>query len=512
MRWTVTRTGVADTMGDLLVYPVFQKNDEPDLKPLEKDTRGLEWGGSALASLIRKGGFTGKTESMLPVPCPGVKAGWILLVGLGKADEVGLETLRKAAGRTAKRAKAMKAARVLVQLPLPGAIGFDDRAFARCWVEGAEMALAPIGELKTGKKKSSDLPRSWKFLDQPSGKKAARGKALREGLIEAQAFSAGCLFARHLVNLPPNILTPKDLAARARRMAKTEGLSCRILNVAQMKKLNMGGILGVGQGSRQEPRLIDLQYRVGGAAGKNAPNITLVGKGITFDSGGISLKPGAGMDLMKSDMGGAAAVLGAGLIAARLKLPVNLRIIVPTAENMPDGLAVKPADVITMASGKTVEVLNTDAEGRLVLADALWYAGRDKPDYIIDAATLTGACVVALGEHFAGLMSNSGTLIDAVKQAGGETFERVWHLPLVDEHMEEVKGTWSDLKNLGKGREGGALTAAAFLAHFVDEETPWAHLDIAGPAWSNSARATGPKGGTGFGARLMARAVQILVS
>jgi leucyl aminopeptidase len=203
-------------------------------------------------------------------------------------------------------------------------------------------------------------------------------------------------------------------------------------------------------------------------------------------------------------------VLGAGLIAARLKLPVHLTVIVPTAENMPDGLAIRPADVLTMASGKTVEVLNTDAEGRLILADALWYAARGKPDYIIDAATLTGACVVALGHLFAGLMSTSSELIDALKQAGGETFERVWHLPLVDEHREEVEGTISDLKNLGAGREGGALSAAGFLAHFVDDATPWAHLDIAGTAWQNNGGATGPKGATGFGARLMARAVQIL--
>jgi leucyl aminopeptidase len=507
MRWTITRTGLADTAGDLLVFPVFKKDDEADLKPLQTGTRGLQGGGPALAALIRKAGFSGQAESLLPVHCPGVKAGWILLAGLGKAEEVGLETLRKVAGLAAKRARTMKAARVLVSLPAAKVMGFDDQSFARCWVEGAEMALAKIGELKTSKKKKEDWPREGKFLAD-----GTRTKALRQGVDEAQAFAAGCLFARHLVNLPPNILTPKEMAARARRLARSEGMTCRVLNVAQMKKLNMGGILGVGQGSRQEPRLIDLEYKALGAAGRKAPSIVLVGKGITFDSGGISLKPGAGMDLMKGDMGGGAAVLGAALIVSRLKLPVNLRVIVPTAENMPDGLAVKPADVITMASGKTVEVLNTDAEGRLVLADALWYAGRDKPDYIIDAATLTGACVIALGELFAGLMSNSATLIDALKQAGGETFERVWHLPLVDEHRKEVEGTWSDLQNLGKGREGGALTAAAFLAHFVDDETPWAHLDIAGPSWSNSARATGPKGGTGFGARLMARAVQILVS
>jgi leucyl aminopeptidase len=425
---------------------------------------------------------------------------------MGKAAEAGLEDIRKAAGRAAVKARDMGAARVLVRMPASSTVGFDDQAVARCWVEGAEMALTPIGELKTEKKKPS-LPREWKVLAVGMG-----AAEIRRGVAEAEAFAAGCAFTRHLVNLPPNVLTPRELAARARRMARDEGMTCRILDVPQMKKLNMGGILGVGQGSRQEPRLIALEYRAPGAAGRKAPKVALVGKGITFDSGGISLKPGANMDLMKTDMGGAAAVLGAALVIARLKLPVNLTVVVPTAENMPDGLAVKPADVITMANGKTVEVLNTDAEGRLILGDALWYAGRSKPDFLIDAATLTGACVVALGSHFAGLMSTSSDLIDTLKQAGGETFERVWHLPLIDEHKEEVKGIWSDLKNLGDGREGGALTAAGFLAHFVDEKTAWAHLDIAGTTYANAARDTGPKGATGFGARLLARAVQILVS
>jgi len=206
------------------------------------------------------------------------------------------------------------------------------------------------------------------------------------------------------------------------------------------------------------------------------------------------------------------AVLGAVLIAARLKLPVNIHVVVPAAENMPDGLAIKPADVLTMANGKTVEVLNTDAEGRLVLADGLWYAGKDNPDHIIDAATLTGACVIALGNHFAGVMGNSSELMDALSQAGGETHERVWPLPLVDEFKEEVKGTWSDLKNLGNGREAGAETAAAFLSNFVAEDTSWAHVDIAGPSHTTAAQPTCPKGGTGFGARLLARTMQILVS
>ncbi len=497
MRWSLSKTQASATAGDLLVFPVFQKNDKAELKTVLAAVKG------DLKKQVNSSGFDAKSSSLLPVFSGSAKAGWILLAGLGEAEKVGLDHIRRLAGTAAKKAKSMKAARILLVVPSSDIINIDDQAFARAWVEGAEMALFGVGLLKTGKK-TKELPVSWKMLAE-----AGRHKELRKGIAEGETFSSGCNFARDLVNQPPNILTPISLAAAAREMARAEGMSCKILNVPQMEKLNMGGILGVGQGSVNPPRLIALQYK--GGKSRKSPTIALVGKGVTFDTGGISLKPGAGMDLMKSDMGGAAAVLGAARIIARLGLDVNLLTVVPTAENMPDGNAVRPADVITMANGKTVEILNTDAEGRLILGDALWYAGRGKPDYIIDAATLTGACVVALGNHFAGLMSNSGQLIDSLKQAGGETFERVWHLPLIDEHKDAMKGTWSDLKNLGP-REGGAMTAAGFLAHFVDDETQWAHLDIAGPSYSEKASATGPVGGTGFGARLIARAVQILVS
>ena len=498
MKWTVSSTKLVDTAADLLVYPVFQIEGEADFKPLLKAIGG----GKSLAAALDGSGFTAKAESLLPFPGPGTKAPWILVVGAGDTEDFGLDQLRKIAAQAARRALQMKVGRVLVAVPEAKRLGFDDSTFSRCWVEGAEMGLSPVGKLKTAKEKALN-PKTWKLLADPK-----RAAALRKGVAEGSSLAAGCLFARALVNEPPNILTPVAMASRARAMARNEGLKVKVLNVAQMKKLNMGGILGVGQGSTNPPRLIELKYTGPGRAKR--PHIALVGKGVTFDSGGISLKPGAGMDLMKSDMGGAAAVLGAALIVARLKLPVDLTVLVPAAENMPDGNAVRPADVITMANGKTVEILNTDAEGRLILADALWYASKGKPDYIIDTATLTGACVVALGKHFAGLMGNSGELIDTIKQAGGETFERVWHLPLVDEHKAIMKGNWGDLKNIGGGREGGALTAAAFLSAFVEEETAWAHIDIAGPSYTESPTATSSKGGTGFGARLLARAVQIL--
>ncbi len=500
MQFRVSTAGFAAVAADLVLFPVFLKKDAAELGPLARDLDAADR--RALKRAVAAAGFTAQEEKILPVHLPGVKAGLVLLVGMGPAKEVGLQTIRNCAGKSARAACDMKAVKLAVAVPAARLINFDDRTFARCFAEGCGLATSPVGELKTGKK--GPRLRSLTLLADGS-----RTRALRAGCAEAEANLAGCLFARELVNLPPNILTPADLAGRARRMARREGLRCRVLLPAELKKLKMGGLLGVGQGSVHPPRLVVLEHRA--PSGAKAPKIALVGKGITFDTGGISLKPGAGMELMKTDMGGAAAVLGAALIVARRRLDVNLTVVVPTAENMPDGNAVRPADVITMANGKTVEILNTDAEGRLILGDALWYAGRGKPGTIIDAATLTGACVVALGSHFAGLMGNSGEVIDALRQAGGETFERVWHLPLVDEHREEVKGTWSDLKNLGKGREGGALAAGAFLQHFVDDKTAWAHLDIAGTAWSDAATATCPKGATGFGARLIARAVEILV-
>ncbi len=501
MRFSVSSTAAAATAADLVVFPVFQKDDKADLRPV---TRSLgRWAG--LERQVQRAAFTAKAEALLPVWSDGVKAGWVMLAGMGTAEKAGLETIRRTAARAAARAREMKAANVLLVVPDAKILNFDDAAFARCWVEGAELALSPVGELKTGRKDKAAGPRAWKLMAD-----AGRAAALRRGAAEAGAFAAGCLFARDLVNLPGNHLTPRMLAQRARAMARREGLSCEVLGPSRIRQLKMGGLLGVSQGSAEPPQLITLQYKPRGKAAAKAPHVALVGKGVTFDAGGISLKPAAGMEDMKTDMGGAAAVLGAALTAARLQLPVRLTVIVPATENLPSGTAVKPADVITMASGKTVEVLNTDAEGRLILADALWYAARFKPDHIIDAATLTGACAVALGSYFAGLMSNSAELTEVLRQAGGETFERVWPLPLVDEHRDEVQGAWSDLKNLGNGRDAGASTAAAFLSHFVADDMSWAHLDIAGAVWTGKPTATCARGATGYGARLIARALQIL--
>ncbi len=517
MRFAVAEPKARPAASDLVVVPVFQADGAADFGPAlaalaaaggaAAATAGRGRGASktAPADVLAASGYVARAESLLPVAR--ADGGWALLVGLGAADKAGLETLRRAAGVVAARAVEMKTARVHLLLPAAGALAFDDTALARCWAEGMELAVSPVGTLKTTRK--AGPPAGPARVTLVAARR--RHAALRQGLDEAAAFAAGCLLARELVNLPPNLLTPAALARHARAAARREGLRCRVLGPARLRQLRMGGLLGVGQGSANPPQLVELHWRLPGRHRRPLPKVALVGKGITFDSGGISLKPAAGMELMKTDMAGAAAVLGAAVAAVRLRLPIDLTVIIPTAENMPGGRAARPSDIITMASGKTVEVLNTDAEGRLILADALWYAARGKPDHIIDAATLTGACVVALGSHFAGLLGNSAELIDILGQAGGETFERVWQLPLVQEHRDEMNGAWSDLKNLGDGRDGGALTAAAFLSHFVDDDTSWAHLDIAGTAWTNKPTPTCPRGATGFGARLIARALQILV-
>jgi leucyl aminopeptidase len=317
-------------------------------------------------------------------------------------------------------------------------------------------------------------------------------------VARTQALYRGIVLARDLVSHPGNVVTTGYLAKSAQELAARHKLACKVLEMKELERLGMNALLAVGKGSAEPPRLIVLEYR--GATRKEHP-IVLVGKGITFDSGGISIKPGAGMEEMKTDMAGCAAVMGAIEAAAGLKLPVNLVAILPTAENMPDGKAYKPGDVITSMSGQTVEITNTDAEGRLILCDALHYALKYKPGVMIDLATLTGACVVALGHEASGMMGNDQGLLGDLKKAGERSGERVWELPLWDSYGEVMKSDIADLKNAGS-RDGGSITAGWFLKQFVGK-TRWAHLDIAGTAWGDKARPYTPKGATGVGVRLL---------
>jgi leucyl aminopeptidase len=318
---------------------------------------------------------------------------------------------------------------------------------------------------------------------------ARAAKTADEGLRMGAAIGSGLSFARDLANLPPNICTPAYMGTRTLQMAKAfSSIKAKVFDESGIKALKMGAFLAVAQGSQQPPRLIVCEYR---GARKDAAPICLIGKGITFDSGGISLKDPPAMDEMKFDMGGGAAVLGTVRAIAELKLPINVVAIVAAAENMPDGKAVKPADIVTTMSGQTVEILNTDAEGRLVLCDAITFSRRYKPAAVVDVATLTGACIVALGNHISGLMSNTPALAQELEAAGIRADDRAWRLPIGEEFVDQLKSNFADIANVG-GREGGACTAASFLGKFAKDLT-WAHLDVAGTAWLSGAQ----KGSTG---------------
>ena len=442
--------------------------------------------GGALGRLQGSGDFTGKLGDALMLPQPkGAAAARVMLVGLGARANFARKQFRKAVLAGAQALARTGAADAIVYLTLEEVPELDIQYRARIVAELFCAQAYRIPDLKTaGRPKPSKLATVSVCAD---GARAA--KAATEGLDIGIAVSSGMRLARDLGNLPPNVCTPAYLGTRALGLAKEwPGIKTKIFDAAGIKTLKMGALLAVTQGSEQPPRLIVCEYR---GAKKSVPPICLVGKGITFDSGGISLKDPPAMDEMKYDMSGAAAVLGALRSVVELKLPINLVVIVAACENMPSGAAVKPADIVTTMSGQTVEILNTDAEGRLVLCDAITYSRRFKPAAVIDVATLTGACIVALGNHFSGLMSNDDALRDELFAAGQRADDRAWSLPIGEEYVDQLKSNFADIANVG-GREGGACTAASFLWKFA-KDLSWAHLDVAGTAWLSGSQ----KGSTG---------------
>ena len=418
----------------------------------------------------------------------------ILLAGLGKPANISLSRLRQAASAAVALLKQKNITRACFSqenLPIRKATSTQQ---AQAIAEGILLADYHYNRyLSTDSNKNKPLEQITLL--------AADTKAinlLRQGVDTAEAICAGVHLARDLVNAPGNLKSPEFLAMQAVAMAEKNRIKAHLLDRTRMQDLGFGALLGVAQGSTRPPYLIVLEYQ-GGPTG-TAP-LALVGKGVTFDTGGISLKPADKMDEMKMDMGGAATVIGTMLAAARLKLPVNLVAIVPAVENMPSGTAIRPGDILTSLSGKTIEVLNTDAEGRLILADALTYVERYNPRAVIDLATLTGACIIALGNQAAAILGNDDKLIDRLLKAGQRSGERVWQLPLWEEYDGQIKSDFADVKNTG-GRPAGTITAAAFLQKFADQYN-WAHLDIAGMAWEDKGKAGAPRGGTGFGVRLL---------
>jgi leucyl aminopeptidase len=417
----------------------------------------------------------------------------VLVVGLGEREELDAEKLRVAAAVAAKEAARLEARSIAWAWP----DGIDSEVAADALVTGTVLAAYRFDRFKSGDGDDSPRLESLTLLGPAE---------LAETVAWARIAAESQNRSRDLQGTPSNFATPTFLAERAEEIATgSDALSVEVFGRAELEEIGMGGLIAVGQGSAEEPKLIVLRY-----AGGSGPTTAFVGKGVTFDTGGISLKPGAGMHEMKMDMSGAAAVLEAVAAIAELGLPLDLLALVPTTENMPSGTAIKPGDVITQYNGKTVEVNNTDAEGRLILADALAYAVDLGADRLVDLATLTGAVQVALGSTYAGLVSNDDALAAAVTEAGDYTGELVWRLPLHTEYKELMKGTVADLSNLAKKRKAGTITAASFLEEFVGE-TPWAHLDIAGTSWDVGREYVG-NDASGFGVRLLVELARHLSS
>ena len=444
-----------------------------------------------LALHIDSGTFKGKHGERIDLP--GVEGGpaRVMLVGLGKDKEISAERVRSAVGGALKAITARRDTSVVLALPALRRLSAGDLGQAA--TEGAILGGYRFDKYRTMGKPTPGVSKL-----QILPLEARHEGGLRSGARVGRIVAESTCFARDLANEPGSVHTPAWLAAESRKMARQVGLRARILTERELERRGMGAILAVGRGAAAPPRLIALEW---GEAKARRPTIALVGKGVTFDSGGISIKPAANMDAMKGDMSGGAAVIGALRAAALLKLPLHVVGVVGAAMNMPDGEAYVPGDIVHTAEGKTIEVLNTDAEGRIVLADALHFATGYEPDAIVDLATLTGAKVIALGNACCAVMGNDDRLIQKIRDAGDRAHERAWPLPLWDEHQQAIKGVVGDLKNTG-GRSAGSSTAGALLSHFVGEAR-WAHLDIAGNERSESGSAYCAKGATGFGVRLL---------
>jgi leucyl aminopeptidase len=441
----------------------------------------------ALGRLYAARDFSGRKDEVAVVYPPG-PAARIVLVGLGKPDAVTPAQLRRAAAIGAKRARTLGAGTAEFFLAPEGRGGVAERTAGQCVAEGLAQGSWQFTEMKRPPEDPKAPLTGVTVLGAPSGDFA-------EGVARGTAVGAGHLYTRNIQMLPGNVCTPTYLAAQAIELGARHGFKVTVLDRAAIVKEGMGALMAIAQGSAEEPRFIVLEYD--GAAGKP---VVLVGKGVTFDTGGISIKPAANMEDMKFDMSGAAAVLGTFEALGRLKPRVRVVGLIPSAENMPSGTAVKPGDVVRSHLGKSIEVINTDAEGRLLLADALSYARRYDPAVVLDAATLTGAVVIALGHTAIGIMGNDDAVVEEARRAGERAGERGWALPLWDDYRELIKSDIADVRNTG-GRPAGSITAGWFLREFV-EGFPWAHLDIAGTAYTDRDDPAMAKGPTGSGTRL----------
>jgi leucyl aminopeptidase len=481
MQLTARLTALAEVEADWLIVGLWEQEKLSETL-LDLDAKC----GGALTRLIEQEDATGKARELVPIHDPrGIRAKRLLVVGLGPKGKIDVAGLVGAAATAARLVTGKSYQRVALVVPdqVPG---IDAEAVARALGVGFMQGSEGPGLRKT--KPARFAPTDLLLVPSNTQELVPIETGTRRADIEGRAVS----LARTLVNTPPCDLYPETFADRARNVAQKTGLECTVFDEHQLQAERMHSLLAVARGSDRPPRLVVLRHRLGATA----KTLALVGKGVTFDSGGLSLKTNEQMVDMKCDMAGAAAVLGAMQAAAELKLPVNLLGILALVENLPSGKAMKLGDVLHARNGKTIEVLNTDAEGRLILADALAYAVDQKVDHLVDLATLTGACMIALGYDVAGLMSNNETWSGRVLAAAKAVGEQAWPLPMFPLYGEMIKSDVADIKNTGGSRYGGAITAAKFLEEFVGE-VPWAHLDIAGPAWAEHESATRDSGGTG---------------
>ena len=483
MRFTVKNSDLALAKTDVLIVLGLEKK-----------------GGAALPEGVQipklaRTSFSGEFRESRLTDASAGPAARVLQVGLGKEADITCERLRRAAAIAVKKAEKIRApkATLWIDATLLEAAGDVQRA-AQALAEGASLGTYSCTRFKSDKKAAAPKLQGVTLCGP--------GKTFSKGVKAGLAIAAGTLYARDLQDAPGNLMRPRDLVSAAKAVAKKSvRISCSALTEPQMKKLGMGSLLSVSRGSEEPAFLIHLIYR---PKTKSRGKLAFVGKGLTFDAGGISLKPSAKMDEMRYDMSGGAAVIGLFEALAGHDVPFEVHGFVPTSENLPDGKANKPGDIVTAYNGKTIEVLNTDAEGRLILCDALSYAEKKvKPDLMVDLATLTGAVIVALGHELTGVMSEDDALAQELIGAGESSGELVWRLPLLEVHKKHMKGACGDLRNINAGQGAGSTSGAAFLSYFVDK-TPWAHLDIAGTAWGTEDRDyQGGSAGTGVGVRLL---------
>jgi leucyl aminopeptidase len=498
MKFTiVTDKPISDSAADVIV--LFAARETPGsesatLSPQAADADSIF--GKRITGAMRKQKFAGQTGKVMLVHGIGSLTGsrTLAVTGLGSMDNVGARDWMRCIATAMRTARELFSDTVAVSIPaiVTQKLG-NSEAYVRL-IEAISLSLYRFDKHK---------------LDNPTHEignveiypeDSSTRHDFASAITIAQANAEAVKLARDMVNEPSSLVTPSFMADVAKSFAgDSKRIDVEVLGLKEMKKLGMGALLAIAQGSDEEPRFIKLAYHAGGSK-----TICLVGKGVTFDSGGLSLKPGQGMETMKLDMAGAAAILGIFSVIARLAPNVNVVGLIAAVENMPSGKAVKPGDIVRAMNGKSIEIINTDAEGRVILADAMSYAEKNvKPDTVIDLATLTGACMVALGEDVAGLFSNTPSLTEKLKKAAGAAGELVWELPLVEGYRELIQSNVADVRNITKTRYAGAITGALFIGEFVPKNTPWAHLDIAGPAFAESDAPLTPPGGTGFGVRML---------